>query len=171
MRIIFVGRLIEAKGVQDLVKATDGLDCSVVIVGDGYYRPNLEAMKNGHCTFTGELDRAGVFCQLQASDIFVNPSYSEGLPTSVLEAASVGLAIIATDVGGTREIIEHTRTGLLYQAGDIDMLRVNLSVFLSHPGLARAMGRLAQESVKVRFNWDTIAKQYCELLEEVGKKR
>ncbi|PIN81804.1 hypothetical protein COV13_00230 [Candidatus Woesearchaeota archaeon CG10_big_fil_rev_8_21_14_0_10_32_9] len=108
--ITYVGRLIYAKGIQDLIQATTEMkSVQLIIIGEGPYRQKLEQLAketNQKIIFTGELDKQQVIEYLSISDLFVNPSYSEGLPTSVLEAAAIGVPIIATDVGGTREIIQ-----------------------------------------------------------------
>lgn len=175
MRIIFVGRLIEAKGVQNLISACnvlwDNFTFDLVIVGDGNYRTQLEIMVkpsySSFVKFTGTLSRPEVFKELKQSDIFVNPSYSEGLPTSVMEAALVGLPIIATDVGGTKEIIDDAQTGILIKPHNIAAISLHLGVLMSCPEVAREMGRRASVSVAAKFSWDTITKQYIDLLEEV----
>jgi len=174
VRVIYVGRLIYAKGVHDLLAVSHqlwdaGWKFDLEIVGDGNYRRTLEGMANGFTRFTGKLAPEEVITELKASDIFVNPSYSEGLPTSVMEAASVGLGIIATDVGGTREIIEPDYSGLLYQPGNLLALRVSLESFLNHPAQVKLFGQRAKEGIG-KFNWDNITRQYIEVLKEVVKK-
>jgi len=81
--LIFAGRIIYGKGIQDRI------------------------------IFAGGKAREDVLSLLSESDIFINPSYSEGLPISILEAGAVGLPVIATDVGGTKELIFPHQTGLL----------------------------------------------------------
>lgn len=173
LNIIFVGRLIFAKGVQDLLAAYKDLraraiDIHLTIVGDGPYRKELERLagQNG-ISFLGELNHAGVMKALKESDIFVNPSYSEGLPTSVMEAASVGLPIIATDVGGTNEIIVGGESGCLYPPHDVEALTDCLRYLIENPDERVAFGAKAKERVAEKFNWDRITEQYEDLLKEV----
>ncbi len=108
--VTYVGRLIYAKGVQDLINAASDIkNIQLIIIGEGPHRKELEkiALKTKQkVIFTGQLNKKEIIEYLSITDIFVNPSYSEGLPTSVLEAAAMGLPIIATDVGGTKEIIK-----------------------------------------------------------------
>lgn len=174
LRVIYVGRLVFGKGAQDLISACNELwnenDFDLVIVGDGPYRSELEDMVRLSCRkcahFTGELSRPQVFEQLRKADIFVNPSYSEGLPTSVQEAMSCGLAIIATDVGGTREAVTHAVSGLLFRPHDVDWLSIHLDTLLRSEILRRTFGKRAREAVK-KFNWNEITRQYEETLKEV----
>jgi glycosyltransferase involved in cell wall biosynthesis len=173
MNIIFVGRVIFAKGVQDLLVSyrdlrARAIDIHLTIVGDGAYRQELErqADHNGVC-FVGELGHAGVMKALKEADIFVNQSYSEGLPTSVMEAASVGLPIIATDVGGTREIITHDESGLLYEPGSVIQLTRNLKYLIENPDRREYFGARAKDNVARKFNWERITDQYERMLKEV----
>lgn len=123
-KIIFVGRLICGKGVQDLFVAFSHLsekDVTLKIVGDGSYRQNLEKLAKKlriqeRVFFVGHKEKEEVYNLLAESDLFINPSYSEGLPTTILEAGAVGLPVIATDVGGTSDIINDRETGLLVEA-------------------------------------------------------
>ena len=173
--ITFVGRLIYAKGVQDLINVLKELqeryqNIKLIIVGAGNYKSSLELLSKNmglqkDILFAGEKNKEEIVELLSISDIFVNPSYSEGLPTSVLEAASVGLPIIATDVGGTKEIVENEKTGFLITPMDITALEKALRQLIDNPGLRTEMGQRSRESVKERFNWDTITEQYLELFE------
>ena len=177
--IIYVGRLIYAKGIQDLIEAFNQCGCHypgirLIIIGDGNYRQQLEyrAIQSrfaNHIKFLGELDNAHVMSVLVMSDIFVNPSYSEGLPTSVIEAASVGLPVIATDVGGTNEIIEQSKTGLLVQPHDISMLTNNIMQVIMRLPDYKVMGNNAKELVKEKFNWDFITTEWIWLLNRLDK--
>lgn len=178
--ITFVGRLIYAKGVQDLIKAF--VMCNVLsskelklrIVGEGNYRKQLEDLayhSGGFLDIKFYGQRNDVIDILEESDIFVNPSYSEGLPTSVMEAASVGLPIIATDVGGTNEIIKHMKSGILIKPHDVDSLEQAIKVMIDDPVGARKMAAMARNTIAARFSWDQIVKQYIGLLEGIVNKK
>ena len=112
--VTYVGRLIKAKGVHLLIQATGqsikcggvgGTGWKVLIVGKGAYEKELKEMAHEDVIFMGELDQKGIVEVLSITDVFVNPSFSEGLPTSVLEAHAMNIPVVATDVGGTSEII------------------------------------------------------------------
>ncbi len=177
IRVTYVGRLIYAKGVQDLIQAFDW--CSrgdgrwkLWIVGDGNYMEELKSLaKVARCgdniKFCGELGHDAVMNVLSLSDIFVNPSYSEGLPTSVMEAASVGLPIMATDVGGTREIISHMESGILVAPHNLFQLADSLKLLALDTEEAKRMGRKARSVVIQKFNWDNITEQWDNLLKEI----
>jgi glycosyltransferase involved in cell wall biosynthesis len=93
---------------------------------------------------------------LSQSDILVNPSYGEGLPTAVLEAGAMGLAVVATDVGGTKEIIDDGRNGFLVEAGDVKALRSKISALVRNSKLRAGFGSALQKKVRESFDWDKI---------------
>jgi len=175
MVITFVGRLIYAKGAQDLISAFSKIkdtapEIKLLIVGDGLYKANLENLAYqtecaGSILFLGQRNQDEVIDVLSATDIFVNPSYSEGLPTSVMEAASIGLPIIATDVGGTREIIEDGKTGFLIKTGDTEQLAHKLHRLLTDTDLREELGRNARIFVKQKFDWDKITQEWIQVVE------
>jgi glycosyltransferase involved in cell wall biosynthesis len=154
LRIAFVGRLIKDKGVQDLLRAARGSGAAVVIVGKGPYEGELKKLGG---KFVGQKDARGVREVLAGSDILVNPSYGEGLPTAVLEAGAMGLAVVATDVGGTREIIDDKRNGFLVRAGDVKALRDRISMLVKSSKLREKFGRALQKKVRETFDWDETA--------------
>jgi glycosyltransferase involved in cell wall biosynthesis len=178
--ITFVGRLIYAKGVQDLISAFSTTrfiapEIKLVIVGDGPYRANLEKLaqqtdRARDILFLGQKNQDEVVDVLSATDIFVNPSYSEGLPTSVMEAAGMGLAIIATDVGGTREIITTDRTGILVEAEDVGQLAAQLHRLGTNAELREELGKNARMLVEQKFNWDKITAEYIKLYASLVEK-
>ncbi len=176
----FVGRLIYAKGVQDLISAFAKIqdtapEVKLLIVGDGPYRANLENLAHqtdcaSSIFFLGQKNQDEVIDVLSATDIFVNPSYSEGLGISVMEAASVGLPIIATDVGGTREIITTDKTGILVKARDVGQLAEELCRLCANAELREKLGKNARMLAERKFNWDTITGEYIKLYTNLVEK-
>jgi len=170
--ITFVGRLIEAKGVQDLIKVFADIRRSykvkLLVVGSGNYLPKLQEMAkdNPDIIFMGEKSEEEIIDLLSITDIFVNPSYSEGLPTSVLEAASCSCPIIATDVGATKEIIQHGRNGLLFSAKDTAQLSLMIRSMLDNDQVRLQYGARVRKAVELKYSWDIIASQYVLYLKE-----
>jgi len=145
--ITFVGRLIYLKGVQELLRSfqevqKDFAEVKLLIVGDGSYRNELEKLAGGSdkVLFLGQISDQELIEILSITDIFVNPSYLEGLPTSVLEAGAIGVPIVATDVGGTREIIENYKTGLLIPCGNVEVLRESICELINDKNLVIEKG-------------------------------
>jgi glycosyltransferase involved in cell wall biosynthesis len=116
--ILFVGRLVQAKGVYELLNAFQLFnnqipESKLVFVGPGVESEKLKATVlekelSQKVIFTGGIPSSEVIKQIDNSDAFVNPSYTEGLPSTVLESTLRGIPTIATDVGGTREIIPNS---------------------------------------------------------------
>lgn len=165
--ITFTGRLIYAKGVQDLINCfftlkTRGIYAKLLIIGDGSYRNNLEELANNDKDILFLGLREDIVDILNITDVLVNPSYSEGLPTSILEAASVGVPIIATDVGGTKEIFID-EMGFLIREKDKIMLLENLVKVLEFDDnqLSREIRR---KYIKDNYDWEKIVDIYLKIL-------
>ena len=163
-RIITVGRLIYAKGFQDLIMAIKGLpEIELVFIGDGPYRKNLESIAKEagvRAIFTGTLKREEIRKELLNADLFVNPSYSEGLPTSILEAGAAGTPVIATDVGGTSEILSSSDLGVLMRPKDVPYLRNKIVTLLAQPKLRDKLSENLKKKISKDFNWDTNIKKF-----------
>jgi glycosyltransferase involved in cell wall biosynthesis len=158
--ITYIGRLVYGKGVQDLLSIFPKLKGNVqlLIVGDGPYRGELEALarqvNTSNIVFLGEQRPENIPSILKGTDIFVNPSYSEGLPTSVLEACAAGCAVVATDVGGTDEIILDGSTGFLVKPGDQQGLTEKVNFLLENKSMRDTLGKNAKAYVMDNFSWD-----------------
>lgn len=171
--IIYVGRLIYAKGVQDLIHAVKKLlleknKLELLIIGEGNYRENLEVLVSelglsNNVIFLGELDSTAIVKYMSKSDIFINPSYSEGLPTSVLEAGAAGLPVIASDVGGTKDIIISDEYGIVYPAGDQQKLIISIRNLFDY-NLRLSMSKKLYHYIYTHFSWDDICIQYEKIL-------
>lgn len=176
--ITFIGRLIEAKGIQDLITAfkevKNKAKVKLLIVGNGNYKDQLMVLATGYkdVLFLGEKNEEEIIDILSITNIFVNPSYSEGLPTSVLEAAACGCAIIASDVGGIKEIKKETSRDkdsfFLYKAGEVAQLENHLLFFLKKVDLAdnQHVPFAPARSMNV-FSWDTIVDKYDGFLKDI----
>ncbi len=152
--IVFVGRLIEAKGVQDIIEATRRLSqVKLIIIGAGNFEKQLKKLAHENVVFTGEKDAKEIRDILSYADVFVNPSYAEGLPTSVLEAGAIGIPVIATDVGGTGEVIVDGKTGLLVALKDVEQLREKIEFVLKNKAKANSMAQALQNKVRSEFEW------------------
>lgn len=91
--------------------------------------------------------------EYENADLVVQSSLTEGLPNVILEAAMLGVPILATDVGGTSEVVEHARGAWLIPAGSQDAMMNGLSRFLENPQTFAGMARAARTSVETRFSF------------------
>lgn len=172
--VSFVGRIIEAKGVQDLLKSVQKLsdhdELEINIVGNGNYLENIKklAKKLGlkNVNFFGKKSHSEIIDILSETDIFVNPSYTEGLPTSVIEAGACECAVIASDVGGTNEIIDDGINGYIFKPKDIAKLTELLEDLMENRVKREEFGKKLSQKVKEKFNWENIVDQYLLLTEK-----
>ena len=130
-RIVTVGRLVPWKGVPGLIDAVVTLreefpEASLTIVGDGPERTILKTYAStrlpGRVLFTGALSHADTLAVIGSSDVFVLNSTYEGLSHLLIEAASLGVPIVATSVGGNPEVVTDGVSGLLVPPGDPEAL-------------------------------------------------
>jgi glycosyltransferase involved in cell wall biosynthesis len=159
-RITFLGKIGPNKGTRQLIEALAALkhrsDWTAIICGNGAVEESRDlAGRLGiadRALFPGWLDDRATAEQLRNTDIFVLPSFSEGLPMSILEAFARGIAVVATPVGSVPEVIEHERNGLLVPVGNVPALTLALERLISDSALRRALGCAAQLDHAARFD-------------------
>jgi glycosyltransferase involved in cell wall biosynthesis len=137
---------------------------NVVVIGKGPYESELKKLGG---RFVGEKDAAGVRKILAESDILVNPSYGEGLPTSVLEGGAIGLAVVATNVGGTSEIISDGKNGFLVHPGNVRELHEKIALLVKNSQLREKLGKALQKTVREKFDWDKITVNFEKVLKSL----
>ena len=126
--LLCVARLSPEKGLTSLIHAlrllrNEGYDLELRLGGDGPTKVQLKTLAEAvglsdQVHFLGYLNEDEVIRELQKSDLFVLPSFVEGLPVSAMEAMAVGLPVIATNIAGTSELIEDGKTGILIRPSD-----------------------------------------------------
>ena len=175
-----VARIDAMKGHDTLLEACATLkrrnkEFTLLIVGDGVERGNRERLS---CELNLPPDkvrflgfRNDVPDILSASDFFLLPSLTEGLPLSVLEAMSHGLAVVATNVGGIPELVQEGVHGLLVPPKNQSSLANAIEQILMNPALRREMGRLGFSRVQKEFSFDAMMEKYSERYEQVLSQR
>ncbi len=170
--VLYVGRLVEEKGVDQLLRVWASLPARhgavLVIVGDGPLKPALEAQVEksailGSVRFTGHQADVAKFYAI--ADLFVLPSKTEGMSNSLLEAMAVGLPVIASDAGGNKDVLEN-QSGVLVNWHDIPECVGVLTTLLTTPDLRNRLGASGKKRA-LNFNLPSIAKQYRRLYESV----
>jgi sugar transferase (PEP-CTERM/EpsH1 system associated) len=144
-------------------------DAHLTLVGDGAERRSLEErcrrlQLGGSVTFAGE--RNDIASLLQAFDVFALSSLSEGISLTLLEAASAGLPLVATDVGGNAEVVVEETNGLLVPLHDPARFALALEKIARWPDRA-AMGARGRERVRRRFSIEQMAHAYHDLYAEL----
>ncbi len=169
--LLYVGQLIERKGVSHLLKALALVDpallgkCRAVIVGDGPERGRLEwlAGKLGlceHVTFAGKVSDDELLDWYAAADIFVLPSLSEGRPTVINEAMASECAVIASDVSGIPEQVTDGHNGFLVPPADPVALARKIAYLLENENAIGVMGRKGREKIiDEKITWEGYAER------------
>lgn len=149
-----------------------------VLVGDGPLRADLEGLARelgivNQVCFLG--DRKDIPEVLASLDISVVPSASESLSNAALESMAAGVAVVATNVGGTPEIISDGQTGLLVSPGRESELADAIERLVEQPALRTACARKGKELAAAEFSLESVAQKYQllyqELLESKGSKK
>ncbi len=180
--IMLASRMLWDKGIKELVDATgqlhnNGVKCRTVLVGipDPENPASIpeHVLRDWHAEGIVEWwgyrsDIAEVFAK---SNIAVLPSYREGLPKVLLEAASCGRSIVATDVPGCREIVCHNENGLLVPPHDSKSLADALKVLIGDPELRATMGARGRKIVESEFSEEIVVKQTMEVYERIHRLR
>lgn len=173
IQLISVGRLEKVKNYSLLLRAISILlkkkkysNFNLTIVGDGSQYNDLSSMINEYelhpwVTLLGAKDNIAELLNL--ADVFVLPSFSEGLSCSILEAMSCGLPILASDVGGNREIIVPNKTGWLFKSNDIADLVNKLDFLMRNKQILKYRGMTARKRVENHFSLNSMIEQYLTL--------
>jgi len=173
-------RLVPHKGQAVLVDAIAKLeathpDVALLIVGQGPERDALAARAASRgvaarviLTSRRQEEVADV---LAASDVFVLPSFSEGIPLALLEAMAAGLPVVATAVPGTTDVVSDPSLGLLVPSRDAGALARGIARLLDHPDEARAMALAGQAHVRRHFDLAALVNATAALYEAVLAER
>lgn len=177
-----VGRLVAEKGYAELFAAARDLppNYQLVCIGpddpgkaDALPRSLVEDAANNGVVFVGM--RPDVDRLYNAMDIFILPSHREGFPRAAMEAAAMGLPIIATDIRGCREVVTDGTNGILFPVGDVDALVGAIerlgSNHVLRSKMSKASMRLAAERFDERVVVDTVLRAYADVAAAKGIRR
>lgn len=151
----FVRALVHAPELRNSLR--------LVMIGDGPLRREVQVIANE--AGAGDLvwapgERSDIPAVLRGLDCFVLPSLAEGISNTILEAMASGLPVIATDVGGNRELISVGQTGRLVPAADVDAMAARIVEYARNREQARQHGRAGRKAVEDRFSLDSMVSQY-----------
>lgn len=172
-----VARLCEVKGQRELIEALPGIpDAKLVLFGrdleqGGAFQEGLERTADrlgvrDRVVFAGHRDDAAQL--LGELDLFVLPSWTEGLPLVVLEAMARRRAVVATPVGGTAEVVADGETGLLVPPRDPEALATAIRDLLADPERRRRMGEAGYRRAAERFSAEAMTRRVLEIYDEVS---
>ncbi len=165
--VLYTGRISYGKGLVELINCAKEVcesrdDINFILAGDGPLLPNLKkkVKKMGlqnRIQFLGRVDRKTIVNLYQNATIFAFPSYYEGLPGSLLEAMACQLPIVATEVPGNIELIEHNKNGILIPPKDPSALYKAIMVLLDDPNKREEIGKNARITIENKFTWDAVS--------------
>jgi glycosyltransferase involved in cell wall biosynthesis len=170
--VTVVAALREPKGHEHAIRAWPAVrekvpDAVLLIVGSGPHEAALHAMAGDGVVFTGV--RADIPEILAGSTLALLPSLTEALPTTLIEAAASGLAVVATTVGGTAETVDHGRTGLLVPPADPDALAAAVAELLLDPDRRAAYGAAGRRLAEERFDLHRWVRRLADLYAEAAQ--
>jgi len=176
--LTFVGRLVKDKGIEELIFAFERLHkyhghVKLLVVGpfeekrDPISNEAKQLLSNHESIIPVGL-QMDIRPYLACTDIFVFPSYREGLPNVVLQAGAYGLPLIGTSIIGTQDIVKHNVNGYLVKARSQDELLMAMLHLIEHPDLRTRIGAKLKETVYSQYDqklvWESLKNEYFEIL-------
>ena len=176
--IIFVGRLIQHKGIMELLRVYERItrktDVHLLIVGSGQLEGRVSEMKRriekenskAHITCVKRVTLSELMCLVNSADIMAIPSYSEPFGIVALEAMGLKKAVLATCFGGISEVITNGVDGILVNPFDSHQLKSSLEELLSDRSERVKLGNAAYQTVKNKYDVSVVAPRFMKFLEE-----
>lgn len=174
-----IGRLSPEKGQAEFIEAARAVvpghpDMRFILIGVGPDRPKLEKLARD-----GGISDKIVFCGYRADmpriysslDLVVQSSYTEGMPNVILEAAAMEVPVIATNVGGTSEIIEHDVSGTLIESGSTEQIAFAMRDFMHNRAKYRNLANAARQSVQQRFSYESRTRRFLQIYDTLAGRR
>jgi len=168
-KIICISRLTARKGFNYLIDAVAKIagkypDLSLEIVGEGDAKEELEkqakrANLGSRIEFKGRISHEKTPAAYNRATVFVSPSLNEGMSNTMLEALASGLPIIATDTGGSKELIREGENGFIIKMKDPDDIAEKLEKLIADPELVRSMAKKSREIAET-MSWSRVAEEY-----------
>jgi glycosyltransferase involved in cell wall biosynthesis len=164
---LFVGRLSPEKGLNVLTAALAALPgVTVSVIGTGPLRSTLES--NAQIRLLGQCSQEAVQARMREADFLVMPSICyEQFPRTLVEAFGCALPVIASRLGPLAELIEHGRTGLLFEPGSARDLAQTISFAKANPALMRNLGRAARAEYEAKYTPERNHQQLMEVYSQV----
>jgi len=171
-RIVSVSRLIPHKGVQGVLKALSKLDFEFefIVIGDGPLRIFLQELSvrlNVNVKFTGNISKKDVANWLNSSDLFVLNSSYEGLPHIVLEAMENGCPVLASQSGGTPEVVKHNYNGVLFEYDNVEEMIEKIGLIKNNNAFRSRLINNGKNFTRKFSNIEKMMDQYIDVFEEL----
>lgn len=178
--ILGIGRLEHFKGFDILIDAFAIVkqklhDVKLMIIGDGPERATLELKSNklaleDSILFYGRIEQREVMQAIVDCKFVIMSSRREAFGIVILEAMASGKAVIAADVGGVSELVNHGKNGLLVKDHNPESFATEIIFLLEHPKIAAQFGIEGRQMVSSRYTWEIIGRKYLEIYNTVYAK-
>jgi len=178
--VLYTGVLRARKGLFDLVKCAILVkkiipDIKFIICGTGPLLQKLKEQVRGlgleeQVIFLGRVDRKKLIQVYQNATIHVIPSIYEGLPTVLLEGMACGLPVVATNIGGNRDIISSNENGLLVPPRSPEEMAKMIIILWTDTSLREKLGGSARETILKKYTWDIITNNFMHVYEGLFQK-
>jgi glycosyltransferase involved in cell wall biosynthesis len=173
-RLLYLGRLAVVKGLPILLQSLVSLkeiypDVCLTLIGDGSDRVELEKLTEkldlkDNVKFLGYKSQAEVREQMQLTDIFVLPSFAEGVPVSLMEAMAAGVPVVATQIAGVSELVDNGVSGYIVPPGDPKSLAEKIEKLIFDPELRTQFGLAGRQKIETEFNINKEADWLCQIM-------
>ncbi len=170
--VITVSRLVDKNGVGDLIEAMKHLPENVFlwIVGGGPLETNLKlkvqlSKLDEKVIFWGNMENKEAMRKMNQADVFVRPSYSEGLGNAFLEAMRASVPIVGTRAGGIPDFLKNGETGLFCEIGNPQDIALKIREILDNTSLQERLVKNGLRLVEEKYNWDNIAREMRKVFE------
>jgi len=165
--VVAVSRLVEYKGHGVLVDAVNQMeDTSLVVVGDGPFRDELEEKAGEDVHFAGFVDEEELPLYYSLGDVFCLPTFGEGMPLSILESYACGTPVVSTRVGAIPDMVDDG-VGRLVEPKDAEDLREALEDLFSDRERLERMGEECRKRAEEEYSWDAVAERTLEMYEDL----
>ncbi len=175
--VLYVGRLVPQKGIEYLIRAMPRIswrfpDAKFVVVGEGWMRGHLEWLadqmgQRWRTNFTGFISDDDLVALTKSADVMIVPSVYEPFGIVALEGMAAGVPVVASQVGGLAEVIEHDKTGVWVYPRSPDSIAWGIERVLSDAGYRDWLVKNAYQAVMTRFSWKAVANETIDVYKRV----
>jgi len=174
--VLFMGRIGKRKGVYDLLEVIPRVisrykDVKFILAGDGEVERAGEIVRDlgieDYVEIPGWVKGKGKIAVFQDADVFILPSYNEGIPVSILEAMAAELPVISTTIGGIPDAVEDGITGFLIAPGDLTAMADKILNLLENQSLRMEMGARSLEKIRRTFSVERVISRLLTIYESL----
>jgi len=165
-QIIFAGRLSHEKGIETLIEIGKKLpsDIDLIILGTGPEKQKIQNFvknyKNIH--FLGYQTKENTISLIRGSDILIQPSIKEGISSTILESMACKTVVVASNVGGNKELIKNNFNGILFEPNTIEFIVDKIETLLKNKSLRESLSDQASKTVE-KYDWKNVGNLYLKI--------